>query len=222
MIPHQCPGTRIAIAWIVVRLSYRSTLLTIISTLTILPFIAGCRTSNAGHLAEMYPPELYAEWNMKVYTATLEYIRTDTMARRIFNHPDTFQVRVCDKITCLTDSYFWDWRGWLQWMGLPHRERKARRRVEDSLYRHTVRTRCVAARNPALERLSTADDWRYAVEFMQIDSTFLPGNYIASAYLWDNVDRLDVSSRYVEAGMMYTIVFGKDNQIRKVFTRSAH
>jgi hypothetical protein len=155
---------------------------------------------------------------MKLYTAVRDYIQNDTAARGFFGHPEPFQLWVLDEPSCFDALGFWQIEGWLEWIGVGRDEQQ---QVEDSLRRHAVLTPCPDGRIPALQQLSTTEDRRYAVVFMQIDSTFLSGNYIASAYLYDNASRAATHGEIVAAypeGMIYFIVFGKDGQIRKVFS----
>lgn len=177
----------------------------------------GCR-SGSGHSSEQYLSGEIAAWNMRLYTATRDYIQADTAARRIFNHPEPFQVWVSDRATCLTGFYYWNWPGWLEWMGLSVQGREERRRIRDSLYHHVKRTRCQTATNPALGRLSTTADQRYSIQFKHIDSTFLPDRYIVSAHLLIDFPRSD-SIDYGDTCMFYSIILDNSSQVIKAFSR---
>ena len=178
--------------------------------------VLGCqaskiRTSSEGPLSARY------SGNMKLYAAVVDYIQTDTATRIFLKQAGPVKVWVLRETTCLPGINYWDLDGWLEWMGLAREDIEKQRHIEDSLNRRANLTPCDVDRIYALQELSTTYDRRYVVNFMNIDSTFLPGNFIVSAYLWDNVDGEDEGIGYMQAGKIYSVIFDSEGNIRKVF-----
>ena len=172
--------------------------------------ILGCHTryySSEGDPSGKHP------WNMKLYTAVRDYIQNDTVAQRVFDHPGPFEVWVLEETTCSSIDW-WD-TGVVTWMWGQPKDQEEKRRLEDSLRHNAVVTPCNFGRNPALRQLSTTDNRLYTIVYMQIDSTFLPNDYIVSAYLSQNVCREnDLNGALWQVKMSYTLVIGKDGSVR--------
>lgn len=172
--------------------------------------IIGCQPRY--YSSEGNTPDKYSG-NMKLYAITRDYIQNDTAARRAFNHPDPFQVWVLEETTCNPIDW-WD-TGIIVWMGLRRNDPEEQDRLEDSLRRYAAVTPCDVGKNPALRQLSTTDDRLYTIVYMQIDSTFIPGSYIVSAYLSHNICRENnLNGALWQVTMAYALVLGKDGEIR--------